>query len=436
MNPTNGVRTEYPAGADGVRAAAAAADHGPDGSTVSPAPGSKGLHVRMFSSFSMEYEGTTVNMTRGGGTKVEQIFARLLISGEKGVSKRELIGSIYGQGQESGADLNQYVNNLIYRLKKRLLLWNMKGASISLENGICRFEASFPVTVDAIVFQQLVERGLALTGTERTELLEEAVGLYSGEFLEEFCTELWVIQKDHELKQMYFKACEALGDDYCRSGNYHQARDIYHRAALLFPFDLWQLSEMDCLIALKDYDAAYAVYQDTERIYDEELGISPGEEFSRRLHVIEKQSMHPARRLSDILQPLQEEYSDGAFYCYYTDFLHFCQILARIAERSGQSLFRLLCTWSMGRGSRSHPAGSTLESRQMDILKDVIGRVFRRGDIYTRYSSCQYLIILSGTDRENGAQAFERLRRAWSRQEGAQGELSYSMDSLLGFRQL
>ncbi len=394
----------------------------------------QGLHVRMFSAFSMEYNGETIQMTRGG-TKVEQVFARLLISGDKGVSKRELIGNIYGQGQEAGADLNQYVNNLIYRLKKRLSAWKMDDASITLENGVCRFEAGFPVVVDAVVFQQQTERALKLAGQERISLLADMVELYSGEFLEEFCTELWVIQKHHEMKQLYFRACEVLGGEYRRSGSLYQARDIYHRAALLFPFDSWQLSEIDCLIALKDYDGAYAVYQDTERIYDEDLGAKPGEEYARRLAVIEKQSMRPARRLSDILPPLKEEYQEGAFYCYYTDFLHFCQILARIAERSGQSIFLLLCTWSMGRGGARQQPNSGLTAQQMDLLKEVIGRVFRRGDIYTRYSSCQYLILLTGTDRENGAQAFDRLRRAWDRQEGAKGELSYSMDSLLGFWQ-
>ena len=72
----------------------------------------------------------------------------------------------------------------------------------------------------------------------------------------------------------------------------------------------------------------------------------------------------------------------------------------------------------------------------MALLKDVIGRVFRKGDIYTKYSRCQYLVVLTGTGRENGAKAFDRLHTAWKKQEGTAGTLSYSMESLVSFRKL
>ena len=58
---------------------------------------------------------------------------------------------------------------------------------------------------------------------------------------------------------------------------------------------------------------------------------------------------------------------------------------------------------------------NSLEEEQMAILREVVGRVFRKGDIYTKYSRCQYLIVLTGTGRENGAKAFERLYNAWKR---------------------
>ncbi len=69
----------------------------------------------------------------------------------------------------------------------------------------------------------------------------------------------------------------------------------------------------------------------------------------------------------------------------------------------------------------------------MSLLRAVIGRVFRAGDVYTQFGSRQFLIILSGTGRENGTQIFTRLLREWNRQEDAFGELSYSLETLQGF---
>lgn len=85
----------------------------------------------------------------------------------------------------------------------------------------------------------------------------------------------------------------------------------------------------------------------------------------------------------------------------------------------------------MGGGKTSHEE-SVLEEEQMALLRDVVGRVFRKGDIYTKYSRCQYLIVLTGTERENGTKAFDRLAAAWKKQEGSVGSLSYSMESLAG----
>lgn len=395
----------------------------------------EGLQVRMFSAYSMIFNGKPVNIMRGSGTKVMQLFAMLLLAGENGVAKRSLISHIYGQGRERCADPNRNLNNLIYRLKKQLVLWGMEGAAVYLAGGTARLKTDFPVEIDVLMFEQKVAEALAAEGPARIGLLADAAGLYTGEFLEEFCTELWVIQKDQELKKQYFHVIERLGEAYRTRGSLLKARDIYHKASLFFPFEFWQLKEMDCLIAMKDYDGAYAVYKDAERLYDEELGIMPGDEYRERLAVIENNSLHPARRLSDIVDSLREEQSEEAYFCFYPVFTDFCRILSRIAERIGQPACLLLCTWSARPGRIQASSGRKhTEQQQMEILGDVIADVFRKGGVFTRFSSCQYLILLSGSGREDGVRACDCLYRAWKKRPDAAGDLSYSLDLLPGSR--
>ena len=400
----------------------------------------QGLKVRMLSAFSMEFYGQAMNMIRGNNTKLIQLFAMLLLGGSKGVTKRELIDNIYGGGQEWRSDTNKSINNLLWRLRKQWDAWGMKGANLVFDGGVCRFESDFPVWVDVTAFRQKAEEALAYRGDDealRLAKLEEAAGMYTGSFLDEFCTELWVIHRERELKQLYGRVIRTLGGEYERIGDLPKARSLYHDAAVLFPFDSWQLAEIDTLIAMNDYNGAYELYQNTERFYDEEMGVMPGQEYVKRLEIIEEHMRRRVRRLSDIVVPLREEVADGAFYCSYSVFFNFCQILARLVERSGQSMFLLLCTWnSPVRGGKSPLEENSLEEEQMALLKDVIGRVFRKGDIYTKYSRCQYLVVLTGTGRENGAKAFDRLHTTWKKQEGTAGTLSYSMESLVSFRKL
>ncbi len=398
----------------------------------------QGLRVSMLSAFTIEFRGRSMNMVRGNNSKLIQLFAMLLLGGDKGVTKRELIDNIYGGGQEWRSDTNKSINNLLWRLRKQWDIWGMDGASVVFDGGSCRFEACFPVWVDVVAFQQKANEALAYRGDDtakRIAMLEEAAGMYTGSFLNEFCTELWVIHKERELKQLYTRTVRMLGAEYERLGDLPRACGLYRDAAVLFPFDSWQLAELDCRIAMSDYNGAYELYQNTERLYDEEMGIRPGQEYGKRLEVIEEHMHRHVRRLSDIVTPLREETAEGAFYCSYSVFFNFCQILARLAERSGQSMFLLLCTWNAEeRGGRTALEANSLEEEQMTLLRDVIGHVFRKGDIYTKYSRCQYLIVLTGTGRENGAKAFERLYNAWEGQKGAEGTLSYSMESLVGFR--
>lgn len=68
---------------------------------------------------------------------------------------------------------------------------------------------------------------------------------------------------------------------------------------------------------------------------------------------------------------------------------------------------------------------------QMEILKEVIRSSFRRGDLFTTYSKSQYMIILVGTEKENCNKAFTRCLDRWKQSEGAKGELSYSVESLV-----
>ena len=144
--------------------------------------------------------------------------------------------------------------------------------------------------------------------------------------------------------------------------------------------------------------------------------------------------VHPVGSFEDVRQALkpEAETDNGPYYCYYPSFLDCCMILARMAERSGQSVYLLLCTLTEKSGKEFRDSDKLEE--QMELFKRVIGETFRKGDLYTKYSRSQFLVILSGTELENGILAFNRLRERWESMEGAHGTISYSLESLLNLR--
>lgn len=392
------------------------------------------LHVRMFGGFSLEYAGSSVTFPRSSSTKFIQLLQLLLLNQKQGVPKKQLIDALYAW--DEGTNKNKNLNNVIYRLKKQLVSAGLPEEEyIFLENGVCRFVSSFLVQVDAEDFERYADEAEAMemnldgATEQRRELLRKAEELYTGDFLSEFSTELWVIEKNLYYKKRYEAVVKELGASYHELGDYQTELGLYQKAAKIYPYDSWQAKEMDCLLAMKEYKEMYDLYQKTARSYSENMGIPLGEEFLSRLRQMESRMIHPVDSFEEIKKNLKEQEDGGAYYCNYPSFIDSCRLLARLTERSGSSIYLLLCGITQKNGQEFKDR-EKLEA-QMGLLKDIIQQTLRRGDLYTRYSKSQYLIILVGTEMENCAIAFSRIKDRWKRTVESRGELTYSVSSLL-----
>ncbi len=386
------------------------------------------LVVNMFGGFSMTYAGRKIAFSRSSNTKFIQLLQLLLLNAGHGISKKELIDTLYGW--DEGVNPNKNLNNVIYRLKKQLITAGLPEEDyVILDNGMCRWNSSFPVETDAVLFAKYAAAAENKEGDERIRALEKAERLYAGELLPEFSTELWVIEENLKLKNLYEQTVKALGAVLREAGEYQEELKLYRKAGKIYPFDKWQVQEIDCLMLMKEYKEAHDVYQNTASLYCEEMGVPPGPEMVSRLRQIEQQIKNPVGNFEDLKQNFQEQQNRGALYCLYPSFLDSCQLMSRVAERTGRSVFLMLINLTDKMGKEiTDPA--RLET-QMDLLKEVIRSTFRRGDLFTTYSKSQYMIILVGTEKENCNKAFTRCITRWKNTEGARGELSYSVESLI-----
>lgn len=386
------------------------------------------LRVCMFGGFSMTCAGRKLAFARSNNTKFIQLLQLLFLNNGGGISKKELIDDLYGW--DAGVNPNKNLNNVIYRLKKQLVSAGLPEEDyILLENGMCRWNSSFPVETDAVLFEGYVARAEKESGEKRMLLLKQAEQIYAGEFLPEFSTELWVIEKALQYKSQYEETVKSLGESLRQSGQFQEELKLYRKAAKIYPYDKWQMQEIDCLMLIKEYKEAYAVYQKTAKLYCEEMGIPPGPEMVKRLRLLEQQITSPVGNFEDLRRNFREAQNSGAYYCLYPSFLDSCQLLARMSERSGSSVFLMLISLTEKMGKEiTDPA--KLEA-QMELLKGVIQANLRCGDLFTTYSKSQYMLILMGTEHENCNRVFTRLLKQWKHQEGARGDLSYSVESLV-----
>lgn len=368
------------------------------------------LVLNMLGGYTLTYDDKPITLGRGNLTKSVQLLQLLLLHIQNGIAKEELVQALYDW--EDVTDTNNSLNSMIYRLKNQLAAAGMpKEDYISIKNGICRWSGSMPVEIDVVSFENYVNQAAEAKADEKRELLKNAVALYRGEFLPQLSNELWVTVESVRLKKMYVSSVQQLGEILEKDQEYQQMYDMYKHASTLYPFDEWQEKEIDTLQKMERYDEAFRIYQETVRLYSEELGAPPSARMRELLRKMNGKLLNSENDFLKIQARLKEEGNrSGAYFCAYPSFVDTYRLMCRTIERSGQSVYLMACSVFY-----ENPSAKT-DKKAEEILGKCIEKVLRRGDVYTRYSGSQYLILLPTAQRENCDMIFERIERQFEKE--------------------
>lgn len=362
------------------------------------------LEICMLGGFTIHYNGYPISFSKGSKFKSIQLLQILLIHKKTGISKEQLLSYLYDW--EVINDRNNSLNSLIYRLKKQLVAAGLpKEEYILLKNGICYWSADTETWVDAIAMEEMVEEAGKKEGREREELLKNACAIYQGEFLPEMYSEVWAAVENIRLKNLYADAVYQLCEIWKEQQEYQQMLELCTKAAEYYPYEEWQVYQIDCLMELEQYEQAYQIYQQTVKRYSDEMGIPPSPRLMERFQKMNGRLVNRENSLMRVKKQLSEDKENpGAYYCPYPSFIDTYRLVCRILERSGQSLFLMLC------GLRYMDVSMEKEKEAIDWLSQAIEVTLRRGDVYTRYSQSQCLILLSGTSSDDCETIFQRIR--------------------------
>lgn len=109
-----------------------------------------------------------------------------------------------------------------------------------------------------------------------------------------------------------------------------------------------------------------------------------------------------------VRKELMEQIQQPGGYCQdYETFKGICRFLARGIIRSGQKACVILITVV-------NEEGGSLRPHEKDVLMEQLGKeigaALRMGDVYTRYSSSQFLLLVIGTTEDQADTIAERIR--------------------------
>lgn len=361
------------------------------------------FEVRMLGGFHVFYKGTEIILGRKSTLKFIQMLQIVWLRGKKGIAKEQLAKALYGERDIS--NVNNSVNNLLYQLRRQLVKLGLPdGEYIILSNHRYVEDPEFPVKLDVRDFEQEV----ALGDAQKDEIKKHkhyraAFDIYQGELLPLSSTENWVISASIELKKSFEKIIVWLVDYYNRERNLNDLEMLYERAVELYPYDNWQIGQIDLLVEKKEYKQAIALYDKTVHEYAEEFGVPPTPEMEACYQRITEKLYHDSGDIDEVVWNMvqsskREAEENGAYYCSYRSFVDICQMVSRSSERTNTSMNLTLCTMVDYEGKIFQDKEK--QEEYSDAVRSILRRSLRKSDVITRYSHSQFLLLLVGTQQE------------------------------------
>ncbi len=386
------------------------------------------LDVRMLGQFSICMGEAFVNDQSDRSKKLWLLLAYLIVR-RRPVAQEELLNLLWGNDAErsSGA-----LKTTVHRLRALLdKLYPGAGHEIIAQDSGCyRWNERFEIHSDVDEFEALCAKVSSLQGSARADILEKAIELYCGPFLERLSSEAWVVPIAAHYHNLYIKAVSEALPLLKELGRSEKAIIMAEKAIEIEPYqEEFYRFLMQLLLETGQAKRAVALYEQLRRLMLSEFGVIP-EEATRHLyykavrsindHIIQVDFIRDQLRETDALP--------GCMVCDYDFFKVLYRAEARAIARSGNCVHISLVTLT-GENGEDLPRRSL--DKAMDNMEELIRSNLRKGDIISRCSISQFVMMLPQANYENSCMVSERLIRAFSRRyPHSPARLDYSVWAL------
>jgi hypothetical protein len=153
-------------------------------------------------------------------------------------------------------------------------------------------------------------------------------------------------------------------------------------------------------------------YSQVTDLFFRELGVKP----SQAMRGIYKDILKTVHNVEDDIGSIQEELresgeSEGAFFCEYEVFRNLYRLEARTAARTGQSIY--ICLMTVASEDSGEELELKVQSKAMDGLYEIVQRSLRKGDVFSRFSASQYVLMLPNLTFENCEMVMARITKKY-----------------------
>ncbi len=230
--------------------------------------------------FSVELNGVTLDESRGLTAKAKELLFFLLSTGRR-TRREELMEALWPEN-DMLKDTSVLRTN-VYRLRKVLY-----DHCIAVQGDSYRIDPAGHFWFDLHYFNELVQRSRQsqCSPVERVMLLETAVQLYRGPFLDEISSD-WCVAKRYDVEIRFASAALSLATSYLQDGSAVSALQLCERVLTSDPFNEEAvLLLIRAHLALGDRNTALLQWRSFERRLQSETGSMPSRDIASRSELL------------------------------------------------------------------------------------------------------------------------------------------------------
>ncbi|MBQ4577880.1 MAG: bacterial transcriptional activator domain-containing protein [Clostridia bacterium] len=375
------------------------------------------LQVQMLGGFSIRLGDRVIDDGNNRMRKVWLLLAYLIHFRNTHTTQAGCLALLQSGGEECGDPIGR-LKTVLYRV--RTMLNQLEDAAghqwILRSGGSYVWNPEIPMDLDTDLFEALCRQAAeAADDAARLDLYLQAIDLYKGDFLPKLATETWVMPLNVYYHRMYLDAVQQALQLLEQAEQWPEAVALCERALEIEPYSetLYQ-HRMQCLIAADQRPEALQVYEQLNEMLFSNFGVVPSDESRELYRQACSSATGAAIPASSLRERLREEVTvKGALYCEYNFFRMLYQLQARVVGRSGEIIHIALF-------SVRSPGDKELSRRSLDTAMNNLQRLMisnlRQGDVVTRCSASQLIVMLHQANYEDSCEVCQRLLRAFGRQ--------------------
>ena len=390
---------------------------------------SQKVNIKMLGGFTVEYNGASINDSSNRMRKVWLLLAYLICNRSHVSTQEHYLSLIQGSAAADG-DPGGKLKALFYRVRSMLNELDPAAGHdwIIRKNGTYAWNSEVEVDLDVEEFEALCKE--AESAEDGLELYRKALDIYRGDFLPKLDMEAWVVPISAFYHQMYLTAAQRCLTLMEERSLWNDAAELCRNALRVEPYseELYQ-HLMRCLIAQDDRAAALSAYDEMSEMLFSTFGVMPSEESRAIYREASNETGEKTVSGAEMRDQLKEPFgARGAMLCQYDFFKMLYQLQARSIVRSGEVIHIALFSVH-GRDHKALPRRSL--DRVMDNLQELLANNLRQGDVITRCTVSQFIIMLPQANYEDSCAVCRRLLKAFKKQyPHSPAEISFSVQPL------